>query len=68
MAKKDPVDILIEKLYIQMKNSKHFPNGLRELERLIKKHIVKKGESKLLDEDKTVEAVLKRMNEKGMFT
>ncbi|CDW82516.1 UNKNOWN [Stylonychia lemnae] len=66
-VKKDPIDIIIEKLYQQMKSSKHFPNSLRELERLIKKHIVKKGESQQ-DEDKTVESVMKRMNDKGMFT
>ena len=51
-----------------MKASKHYPNSLRELERLIKKHIVKKGENQQVEEDKTVESVLKRMNERSMFT
>lgn len=52
-----------------MKISKHFPNSMRELERFIKKHIVKKGSGQQpLDEDKTVESVLKRMNERSMFT
>eukprot|EP00347_Sterkiella_histriomuscorum_P024182 403332023 len=80
-AKKDPIDIIIEKLYHQMKASKHYPNSLRELERLIKKHIVKKSDPQLnslqnlpgvsnqgMDEDKTVELVMQRMNQKGMFT
>ena len=51
-----------------MKSSKHYPNTLRELERLIKKQIVKKAELQGQEEDKIVESVLKRMNEKGMFT
>lgn len=42
--KKDPIDLFIEKLYTFMKSSKQFPNTLRELEKLIKKNIIKKGE------------------------
>ena len=33
VVKKDPIDTFIEKLYNQMKSSKHFPNSLRELEK-----------------------------------
>ena len=44
MAKKDPTAIFIEKLYNQMKSSKHFPNSLRELERQIKKNLTKKSD------------------------
>jgi hypothetical protein len=36
--------MFIEKLYNFMKSSKQFPNTLRELEKLIKKNIIKKGE------------------------
>ena len=68
LRQRDPVDLLIEKLYSYMKSSKHYPNTLRELERLIKKQIVKKAELQGQEEDKIVESVLKRMNEKGMFT
>ena len=68
LKQRDPVDLLIEKLYSYMKSSKHYPNTLRELERLIKKQIVKKAELQGQEEDKIVESVLKRMNEKGMFT
>ena len=42
LVQKDAVELFVEKLYLQMKKSKHFANTLRELERLIKKHIVKK--------------------------
>ena len=68
LRQRDPVDLLIEKLYSYMKSSKHYPNTLRELERLIKKQIVKKAELQGQEEDKIVESVLKRMNEKGMCT
>jgi hypothetical protein len=44
VPKKDPIDLFIEKLYAFMKSSKQFPNTLRELEKLIKKNIIKKGE------------------------
>jgi transcriptional regulator with GAF, ATPase, and Fis domain len=50
-----------------MRHSKQFPNTIRELERLIKRHIVKKGESQQ-EEDETVRQVLTRMNMKSMFT
>ncbi len=74
--KKDPIDLFIEKLYAQMKSSKHFPNSLRELERQIKKNVVKKGEpsmsnqaASVVDDIKSfVENVLRRMNDRGMFT
>ena len=77
MVKKDPFDVFIEKLYAQMKSSKHFPNSLRELERQIKKNVVKKGDQNaalmsgamVVDDIKMfVEGVLRRMNDRGMFT
>lgn len=56
-----------------MKSSKHFPNSLRELAKFIKLYITKKGAKQDLmlssaDENQTIENVLRRMNEKGMFT
>ena len=60
-----------------MKSSKHFPNSLRELERQIKKNVVKKGDQSaalsagalVVDDIKVfVEGVLRRMNDRGMFT
>jgi len=54
-----------------MKSSKLFPNSLRELERLIKKNLVKKGEGPQTNIDDVkgfVENVIRRMNDKAMFT
>ncbi len=69
--KKDPIDLFIEKLYTFMKSSKQFPNTLRELEKLIKKNINKKGEQQqqTVDDIKQfAENVIRRMNDKAMFT
>ena len=81
-VKKDEIDLFVEKLNGIMKSSKHFPHSLRELAKLIKQHLVKKGDQlaagttqakELImkndaDENKLVENVLRRMNDKGMFT
>ncbi len=75
VPKKDPIDMFIEKLYNFMKSSKQFPNTLRELEKLIKKNIIKKGEQQQSQQQAVVddiklfaENVIRRMNEKAMFT
>jgi hypothetical protein len=75
LPKKDPVETFIEKLYSMMKSSKHFPNSLRDLEKYIKKNVAKKGDlgaqpgAMIVEDIKAfVESVLRRMNDKGMFT
>jgi hypothetical protein len=64
--KGDAIDTFIEKLYTHMKSSKLFPNSLRELAKLIKQNITKKGADQ--KEVSNVEDVLKRMHGNGMFT
>lgn len=68
--KGDAIDLFIERLYMQIKSSKNFPNSLRELAKIIKHKISAKGDQKggAGEEIKNVEDVLRRMHDKGMFT
>ncbi|TNV80331.1 hypothetical protein FGO68_gene8583 [Halteria grandinella] len=68
--KGDPIDLFIERLYMQIKSSKHFPNSLRELAKIIRQKITMRGEQKggAGEEVKNVEDILRRMHDKGMFT